>query len=106
MRGHFDMGQRIRLDEYERIYLIDLVNENVKLQGALVSLSIRKLLRKLGDDTVKASKARNIQSKLFRCSENDCDRVVRGGAGLSRHTSAAHHRPPTENEKSPIEESI
>jgi hypothetical protein len=44
-------GKRLRLDDDERVYLIDLVRENTKLQGSLMSLSLRKLLHKLGDDT-------------------------------------------------------
>lgn len=96
------MGQRIRLDEDERVYLIDLVNENIKHQGALVSLSIRKLLKKLGDDSIQQSKARKILSKQFQCLEDNCGKVVKGGAGISRHTTAAHHRPPTDIEKVPI----
>jgi hypothetical protein len=93
------MGNRIRLDDDERIYLIDLVNENTKLQGALVSLSIRKLLRKLGDDSIQISKARKVPNKSFKCHQNGCTKVVRSASGLNRHTTAAHHRAPTESEK-------
>lgn len=96
------MGQRIRLDEDERVYLIDLVNENIKLQGALVSLPIRKLLKKLGDDAVQPSKRRKIPVKHFACKEDGCDKVAKSAAGLTRHTTTMHLREPTDKEKQPI----
>lgn len=95
------MGQRVRLDEDERVYLIDLVKENIKLQGSLVSLPIRKLLGKLGDDSLHASKARVIPTKFVNCLEPGCGRILKGGAGIARHTSFAHNRKPLELEKVP-----
>lgn len=81
-------GKRMRLDDDERIYIIDLINENTKIQGSLISLSIRKLLKKLGDDTPYPQMARSAPKHPMPCQY--CDFVARNGAGLSRHIAYRH----------------
>ncbi len=92
--------KRIRLDEHERVYLLDLIAENTKHQGSLMSLAIRKLLVKLGDDTAYPRKARRLPKHLYRCTE--CELIVRSLAGLYRHTTSKHSRTPDEQEKTPL----
>ncbi len=92
-------GHRIRLDEDERVYLMDLVLENNKLQGSLMSSSIKKLLKKLGDDSQHPTKARAYNFKHFECLEEGCGKTARSGAGLDRHTVSRHGRKPTELER-------
>lgn len=84
-------GRRIRLDDDERVYIIDLIEDNNKLQGSLISLSIRRLLQKLGDDTYQAGKARlrrDFEEKP--CFFEDCTFIAKSGAGLSRHVASKH----------------
>lgn len=87
-------SRRIRLDDDERVYIIDLIEENNRLQGSLMSLSIRRLLKKLGDDSQSPQMARvrrDFESKP--CPVIGCDFVAKSGAGLSRHTTFRHAEP-------------
>lgn len=84
-------GRRIRLDDDERVYIIDLIQENNKIQGSLMSLSIRRLLGKLGDDTHYDAKARVIRNFAEKpCSYEECSFIAKSGAGLSRHIAKSH----------------
>jgi hypothetical protein len=96
------MSHRLRLDDYERVYLINLIEENTKMQGALISPSIRKLLKKLGDDKPIPSKARKVPKHQFQCSENECGKITRSSSGMYRHTKAAHNRDRTDTERIPL----
>lgn len=87
-------GRRIRLDDDERIYIIDLIEENNRLQGSLMSLSIRRLLKKLGDDSQNPKMARvrrDFEEKP--CTVGTCEFVAKSGAGLSRHVAYRHKEP-------------
>ena len=83
-------GKRIRLDDDERVYLIDLVNENNRLHGSLMSLSIRRLLAKLGDDTHYPNKARVKSFSERPCTIDGCNFIAKSGAGLNRHIVSKH----------------
>jgi len=84
-------SRRIRLDDDERVYIIDLIEENNRLQGSLMSLSIRRLLGKLGDDSPHPQKARlrrDFEEKP--CTVSGCEFVAKSGGGLSRHVAFRH----------------
>lgn len=84
-------GRRIRLDDDERVYILDLIKENNKLQGSLMSLSIRRLLARLGDDTYQPSKARVRKDFSEKpCNFEGCTFIAKSGAGLSRHVASKH----------------
>lgn len=83
----------MRLSDEERLYLISLVeldnnltDNNLKM--ALIGRPIKRLLQKLGDTTYHEGKARIIEFKEMECPE--CKRVMKSGAGLSRHVASAH----------------
>lgn len=87
------MSSRTRLSDDERLYLISLVETDNNLSGnqakdALIGKPIKRLLAKLGDTRYHEEKLRTIELTEVECPH--CERVVKSGAGLSRHISHAH----------------
>jgi len=87
------MSQRVRLTDDERLYLMSLVETDNNITSdsaklALLGRPIKRLLTKLGDTTYHEGKARIIDNKFVECPY--CGRLMKSGAGLSRHTSSTH----------------